>query len=74
MRQGRLNLIFGLIILILIVYILLGSINYEEFNGISGSGYSFGFSLTVKQMIAGGLLILSIPLYFLIKKKSKNAT
>ena len=69
MRQRWINLIFGVVILILTIFIIVDSTNYEEFDGLIGQGHKVGFSLTIKTMIAVLVIILSIPLYFVIKKK-----
>jgi uncharacterized membrane protein len=65
------DLIFIAWIILLMVFIIVNSLEYQEFQGISGSGSYFGISFSWQSVIVFVLLLVSIPVY-IIKRKVKR--
>ena len=71
MEQGKkkFDWLFFVSFILLTVLLLLYSFTYEQFTGESGGGYSVGFTLSTENLILWALLILSVPVYLIFRRK-----
>ena len=65
------NLIFLLLIGLLCSFIIFNAVTYKEFKGKISAGSTIGLAFTLDSIIAFILLLISVPLYFAVKRKMK---
>ncbi len=69
MKRSTYNLIFAIAIALLLLFTIVGSISYEKFGGVSGKGFTYSFIQDTEAVIGESLLLITLVLYFLLRKK-----